>query len=260
MIADFNQWAGQQAPQAQPAGVASFQDWQQKQGSPAGGPPKYRDVWNYGSAERATDFQLPPDVQAAMDRGEVSRTLVPGREGSNEGGGYSIPDMYQYSVDPSKLPTTRYGDVNSFRPYDVPSGQGQGGFKLRNSAEYYDDPNYGPITPMSNLIDPSKQRNFYDMIGPLVMSGVLGAAGAGMFGATLPGQGTALGLGRAAISAAQSGGASLPASAASFLGNASGIPFGGQAASMLVNAAQGHAPSPVSAGLSFAQWLARQGG
>ena len=96
--------------------------------------------------------------------------------GTDEGGGAVYTSVQDPNwKPPSDLPTTKYGSYADVHAYDVPSNRGVGGFELINHDLWYDDPNYGPITPKWNTIDPSSQKNGYDMIGP-IFAAVLGTA------------------------------------------------------------------------------------
>jgi hypothetical protein len=177
----------------------------------------------------------PSILQALQSTGAMTpgqNTYTTSADGSN------MTELGEAKYDWSKLPTTKYGSAGDVRSYDQPSGQGTGGFKLKDPNAWYDDPNYGPVTAKSNVIDPSSQRNIYDMIGPLYMSAVLGAAGAGAFGATQAGQGGALSLAKAGQGIAQSGGSGLGSTLGSVAGSATGVPGGSFIGKLLGGMAQ----------------------
>lgn len=114
-----------------------------------------------------------PNIQALMNSGAISASNA---DWSNFWQMGHPGETNPYFVDPTKLPSTPYGDITSIRAVDS-SGQVPGGFKMINPSMVYNDPNYGMITSGKNTIDPSSQRNWYDMIGPLAMSAVLMGAG-----------------------------------------------------------------------------------
>lgn len=125
-----------------------------------------------------------PIIQKMIDEQILTKTsFKPAMTGQNEGGEFNIPEEYGYSFDSSRLPPNVFGlpvfDLKKVEPDNTIAG----GFKLRNQALIRDDPIYGKITPSFNLIDPSRQTNFYDLIGPIVMSLVFAGAGGGLFGA-----------------------------------------------------------------------------
>ena len=181
----------------------------------------YSDVFNYFMRAPGGQDTSNPTIQGLMQSGAISTT----NPAWNQAWAMSHPtEAAPYFVDPTKLPTTPYGDITQIRQIDQPSGNAVGGFTLRNPNAVTNDPNYGLITSTQNTIDPSSQRNIYDLIGPLVMSGVLGAAGAGWFGATQAGEAGALSLARGAQGLAMSG--FSPGGIGSFLGGISGIPGG----------------------------------
>lgn len=132
-------------------------------------------IFNYlgmGTYDSGPPTSSDPAIQALINSGAITTEQAQqAQSGINESGTFNTPASYSYNVDWSKLPTTQYGNVSLVRPV------GQMGFKLRNPNLQYNDPNYGLITPTTNTIDPSSQRNFYDMIGPLAMTLVLGGAG-----------------------------------------------------------------------------------
>jgi len=131
-----------------------------------------------------------PDVGALTDAGLIKSVQ----------GAYGTPAYYAPGPN---APQTKYGSPLDVRAYDQPSGQGAGGFKMIDPSLWYNDPNYGPITSSRNTVDPSKQSNFYDLIGPLIMSLVLGGAGMGAFGAVGAGQGAGLSAARLGQNAAR---------------------------------------------------------
>lgn len=287
---NFSEW---QAQQGGGTPAPSFAQWQQQQQAPAAAPaadekipPKLGGIWRYqGRGESVAgprvgqnesgQFDIPaetladlrsddPEMQRLIDQGVLTRYLAsPASTGVNEGGEFNNPAVYRYNLDYSKLPQTKYGSLMDVRQMDTPSGQAVGGFKLKDPNAKYYDPNYGWITSSQNTIDPSSQRDWHDLIGPVVMGAVLGGAGMGLLGPVGAGQGLGLSLGRAGMGFLQSGGKNL-AGLASAAAGATGIPFAGQAAGLLVNSLQGNKVNPVQAGLgvapSFAGWLAQQAG
>ena len=115
-----------------------------------------------------------PATQALIDAGYLTRNV-----GSYYGGGGDSGTGPAYDVSyatTSKAPTSQYGALGTFRGYDVPSGKASG-WDMRNSNLWYNDPNYGPITPLSNTVDPALQKNWMDYMGPLVMAAVTAGAG-----------------------------------------------------------------------------------
>lgn len=117
-----------------------------------------------------------PAIQALIDAGVLTKDEIsPARTGSGENGVYDLPASYRYGIDPTKVPTTKYGDITTVRPASF------GDFKLRDPSFQYNDPNYGAITPIQNTIDPSKQRDWVDMIGPIFAGSLVAAAGAPWF-------------------------------------------------------------------------------
>ena len=111
---------------------------------------------------------IPKSTQALIDAGYLT-----GYQTGGEGDPSQSSTVFQLGPN---APKTQYGDATMARASD-------GAFTLINPKNQYADPNYGNITSTANTIDPSKQRNIYDLIGPLAMSAVLGGAGAGLFGA-----------------------------------------------------------------------------
>lgn len=107
-------------------------------------------------------------------------SMIPNSANGEGSGGY------QFRVDGSKAPQTRFGDVNiTARVTDDDMGD------VIDPRLVYDDPVYGRITHARNM----DRRSISDMIGPLIVSGAMG--GIGMLGA--PSLATSLvGLGRAA--------------------------------------------------------------
>lgn len=278
----FSQWAAGQPPASRPSAPATSAPTATQGATPLRGifdvtnnQQTFRGDRYEGGGENGPQFvagdAIPtaprfddPAIQQLVDSGVISygpRRESTGGVPDNGGEGYATTTL-PYSVDIGKLPSTRYGPISQVMRYDTPSGQGEGGFKLRNPNAKYFDPNYGWITPRANTIDPSSQTNGYDMIGPIVMSAVLGAAGAGMFGPVAAGQSMGYGAANALTSGLRNGGSGLAGSAAGFLGGLTGIPGAGAAASIGAGMLQGKKPTinPVGAGVSFAQWLAQSAG
>lgn len=205
-------------------------------------------IWDYFM--RTPNAGTTPDatIQGLMNQGAISST----NQQWNDFWQMGHPgEANPYFVDPTQLPQTQYGDITMVRPIDQPSGQAVGGFKLRNPGLQYNDPFYGQITPTGNTIDPSKQRDFYDMIGPLAMSAILGGAGMGLLGPTAAGQGLAVSGAQAGLGALRSGGQNL-GGLGGFLGSASGLPFGSMIGSLLGNVA-GSAMTPKAPSMPRAQ-------
>lgn len=99
--------------------------------------------------------------------------------GNAEGGASS------FIVDPSKFPTTRFGDVTRTAPVDENSD-------LLNPRLVYDDPNYGRITLLANL-KPDKVNN---MASAAIMAALMaGMGGIGMPSWATSGAGLARGVG-----------------------------------------------------------------
>lgn len=212
--------------------------------------------------EGQPEFRLSPEEQRLVDEGYMTLSEPTYSEGYAQGEGATwVNPQWNYTLTPtSKAPATRYGsDPTQIRPYDVPSGRGGGA--LRDPNLWYDDPNYGPITPRSNTIDPSSERDIYDMLGPAAMSIVLGAAGMGLMGPVAAGQGTAVGLAQGAAGALRSGGASIPSFIGSTVGSLTGIPGASTAGAFLGSSLAGNNPNPINslpgAALNFVDWLVK---
>ena len=151
---------------------------------------------------------IPASTQALIDAGYLT-----GYQTGGEGDPSQSGTVFQLGPN---APKTQYGDATLARAAN-------GAFTLIAPKNQYTDPNYGQITTTANTIDPSKQRDIYDMLGPLAMSAILGGAGAGLFGAVGAGQGLALSGAQAASGALRGGGLG---GIGSFLGGLSGIPGG----------------------------------
>lgn len=151
---------------------------------------------------------IPASTQALIDAGYLT-----GYQTGGEGDPSQSGTVFQLGPN---APKTQYGDATLARAAN-------GAFTLKNPSLQYNDPNYGQITTTANTIDPSSQRNIYDLIGPLAMSAILGGAGAGLFGAVGAGQGLALSGANAVSGFLKGGGLS---GVGSFLGGMTGLPGG----------------------------------
>lgn len=137
----------------------------------------YADIWNFADVTRApTDpfASASPAIQALIDKGVITRTDRTFQNESGEG-------RYTYDTvnwgDPS-LP--RMGPSNSGSFNWIPVA----GRKLIDSNMVYNDPNYGPLTPVFNE---KNERSWLDLIGPLAMGAITLGAGAIASGAMLGG-------------------------------------------------------------------------
>ncbi len=131
-------------------------------------------LFNYAYMHRPDPLSTTdPAIQGLIDAGILTQQEIsPARTISGEGGIQEVAPDYFYSADPTRLPKTKYGDVTEVRPSQF------GDFKLKNENIKYDDPNYGSITPTLNTIDPSSQKNIYDLIGPIMAAVLTAGAGA----------------------------------------------------------------------------------
>ena len=151
---------------------------------------------------------IPASTQALIDAGYLTGYQTGGEGDSSQSG-----TVFQLGPN---APKTQYGDATLARAAN-------GAFTLKNPSLQYNDPNYGQITTTANTIDPSSQRNIYDLIGPLAMSAILGGAGAGLFGVVGAGEGAALSGANAVSGFLKGGGLS---GVGSFLGGMTGLPGG----------------------------------
>lgn len=144
-----------------------------------------------------------PAIQGLIDAGILTRQeLSPARTISGENGIENVAAQNFYNLDTKRVPTTKYGDVSLVRPSDF------GDFKLKNPNLKYDDPNYGSITPTTNTIDPSKQRDIYDLIGPIYAALITAGAGAPWF--MTAGLGAAKAIGSGTYDALSLAGSAIP--------------------------------------------------
>lgn len=138
-------------------------------------------------------FNAPPALAGAVTRN---------RMGNNEGG-----DSWRFSVDPTKLPETRFGGVLNSHRVDPTT-------RLRNPAMVYDDPNYGRITDARNI----NTESWSDYFGPAIMAAA--TAGMGALGAPT----LATGLIGAARGVGEGGLRGGAGGIAGILGNLAGLP------------------------------------
>lgn len=129
--------------------------------------PKYEGIFDFLFTSGRELSSPNSNVQALIDSGAISNTNQKWNDFWAVGHPGETPVTF---VDPDALPKTRFGGsiVDARQP-------GAGGFKTLNPSLVVDDPNYGLISPLFNELDPSKQSNIYDMIGP-AFAAVLGMA------------------------------------------------------------------------------------
>lgn len=137
--------------------------------------------------------------------GSVNYGASPYSEGS-PGSGMHL------SIDGSKLPQTRYGDISRAAAVDE-------GTDLRNPNAAYDDPVYGRIAPLMNIKGNDELPAIVQAIMAAMTAGIGGLAAA--TGGAAAGQAARLGLGT--VNAARSLGSGNPLGAAMGMLGASGF-------------------------------------
>lgn len=124
----------------------------------------FQDSSSTENGSSGSGYQFNPDPMFQQGVSFVERS--PG--GGAQSGGNS------FSVDPSKFPRTRFGDVTRTAPVED-------GTSLINPRLVYDDPNYGRITLAANL-----KPNAGDRFNNAFSSAAMAAAMAGMGGLGMP--------------------------------------------------------------------------